>query len=205
MRVETLQLPKYTFFNIIIFPFSTLHAGRDAATPHRPRISPKSTAFSTLHAGRDAATAANKPSNIGDSDLSVPSMRVETLQPQYKAMAGGVDSTTFQYPPCGSRRCNARRGCIVAGMLNFQYPPCGSRRCNWSSQCSERRDLIFQYPPCGSRRCNALPESRDDCRAHLSVPSMRVETLQLSCTDRPYAQPQLSVPSMRVETLQQKQ
>src|SRR2546425_116937 len=84
--------------------FSSLDAGRDAATRlpyflHLDRMT-----FSTLHAGRDAATH--------KAEL--------TWQPNY----------LFQYPPCGSRRCN--------GWLKGDFGP----------------------------------------HTNLSVPSMRVETLQ---------------------------
>src|SRR6266516_1108137 len=61
--------------------FSTLHAGRVAATAHETRlISGDGETFSTLHAGRVAATL---------------------------GILCGLPSTgVFQYPPCGSSRCN---------------------------------------------------------------------------------------------------
>ncbi len=108
--------------------FSTLHAGRDAATPDFCALCPIRKTFSTLHAGRDAAT-------------------------------------------------HPEDACLCCG-INFQYPPCGSRRCN----CFHRRCLWRFY--------------------HLSVPSMRVETLQLALLLVSVNCSKLSVPSMRVETLQ---
>src|SRR6266487_3091582 len=86
-------------------------------------------AFSTLHAGRDAATRSDLLHAYLCSRLSVPSMRVETLQRNdgepyqsglfsFSTLHAGRDAATtrawrptttdndFQYPPCGSRRCN---------------------------------------------------------------------------------------------------
>src|SRR6266699_3433198 len=80
-------------------------------------------------------------------------MRVETLQ-LAEAILLSIESGHFQYPPCGSRRCNERDG--------------------------ERQEVEndFQYPPCGSRRCNDIAEAILLSVKQLSVPSMRVETLQ---------------------------
>src|SRR6266699_1057068 len=60
---------------------STLHAGRDAATPALiSRDDLVHGAFSTLHAGRDSATMLVIVPPVVFVFLSVPSMRVETLQ-----------------------------------------------------------------------------------------------------------------------------
>src|SRR6266699_2661111 len=61
----------------------------------------------------------------------------------------------FQYPPCGSSRCNPFVSTSSQLLIGFQYPPCGSSRCNTlSRQPGMLFYKSFQYPPCGSSRCN---------------------------------------------------
>src|SRR6266487_5491860 len=85
--------------------------------------------LSTLHAGRVAATSYGSPAT-------------EVV-------------TMYQYPPCGSSRCNFMSGFSVSTCLIFQYPPCGSSRCNFFVTPSPNIFIMFfQYPPCGSSRCN---------------------------------------------------
>src|SRR6266487_2108488 len=87
------------------------------------------------------------------SDLSVPSMRVETLQrPSRKS--GRLQCASFSTLHAGRDAATSEAAQVKFGAVHFQYPPCGSRRCNQS---------VFKVT-------QALP--------HLSVPSMRVETLQ---------------------------
>jgi len=64
----------------LLFSFSTLKAGRDAAASarlHEYALSEE--AFSTLKAGRDSAASAAIFYFVGGIILSVPSKRVETL------------------------------------------------------------------------------------------------------------------------------
>src|SRR5215472_4979316 len=60
--------------------------------------------FSTLQAGRDAATPLLFTCKLACEDLSVPSRRVETLQHDYRDRPSS-HQLHFQYPPGGSRRC----------------------------------------------------------------------------------------------------
>ncbi len=83
MRVETLQRCRQLWWRAPAETFSTLHAGRDAATLWNVGAARASGSFSTLHAGRDAATAEAEPAIPDEQTLSVPSMRVETLQPGF--------------------------------------------------------------------------------------------------------------------------
>src|SRR6266851_2138001 len=135
--------------------------------------------FSTLQAGRVAATCANRASALPPLQLSVPSKRVESLQ-RFVVYERSVDDGAFQYPPSGSSRCNRESvlqqhktiysfstlhagraaapyspGLPIAGEQCFQYPPSGSSRCNTTTRCpTETRNPFFQYPPSGSSRCN---------------------------------------------------
>ncbi len=148
--------------------------------------------FSTLHAGRVAAT--------------------NYLHMQHHLWVN------FQYPPCGSSRCNLPSPYLPYPKISFfQYPPCGSSRCNEYPPCGSSRcnseppdptrmvnpafstlhagrvaatmafagattaSLIFQYPPCGSSRCNPVLMIGPPSTTILSVPSMRVESLQPNC------------------------
>src|SRR6266567_7524933 len=65
--------------------------------------------FSTLHAGRVAATTGHHRPLSLDARLSVPSMRVESLQLRTNTQRQDLE-VDFQYPPCGSSRCNLSSG-----------------------------------------------------------------------------------------------
>src|SRR6266704_2775562 len=84
-------------------------------------------------------------------------MRVESLQ-HASWQKATISARVFQYPPCGSSRCNV--GLMrpePSTVPSFQYPPCGSSRCNTrATTTSHRLFRLFQYPPCGSSRCNAF-------------------------------------------------
>src|SRR6266567_1689988 len=80
-------------------------------------------------------------------------MRVESLQ-QPQAIIHTRRCGVFQYPPCGSSRCNDMVVLPARVYLFFQYPPCGSSRCNTYASGAPSWTWIFQYPPCGSSRCN---------------------------------------------------
>src|SRR6266699_2461350 len=85
MRVESLQQGRSSRGLLSRLTFSTLHAGRVAATPAGcPRRHPCLTSFSTLHAGRVAATTHIEQAIHQPIRLSVPSMRVESLQPGHE-------------------------------------------------------------------------------------------------------------------------
>src|SRR6266699_329674 len=139
-------------------------------------------------------------------------MRVETLQ-LAEAILLSIESGHFQYPPCGSRRCNERDGERQEVENDFQYPPCGSRRCNDIAEAillsvkqlsvpsmrvetlQRCRQLWWRAPPATFSTLHAGRDAatgvcgRLFCLAHaLSVPSMRVETLQLPCEGR-HAEP----------------
>src|SRR6266566_820880 len=109
--------------------------------------------FSTLHAGRVAATA-------------VPP--IHDRPPLF-----------FQYPPCGSSRCNARHRPGATGMTTLSVP---SMRVESLQRIGRDEDrpirILFQYPPCGSSRCNRKCPYEVKVAGKLSVPSMRVESLQ---------------------------
>ncbi len=98
----------------------------------------------------------------------------------------------FQYPPCGSSRCNdavlaqadagketfstLHAGRVAAtperirrslACKHFQYPPCGSSRCNHRRHdCCLGSRWSFQYPPCGSSRCNSEARMMQSQRVH---------------------------------------
>ncbi len=168
-----------------------------------PTAISRRSSFSTLHAGRVAATEHEHPAPGPGSRLSVPSMRVESLQPQQWSYTISFPDD-FQYPPCGSSRCNdEQRGRSRRSRSLFQYPPCGSSRCNITGASTACPTSSFQYPPCGSSRCNLWCPWQVGRISRLSVPSMRVESLQhdrtTACGSRSAG---LSVPSMRVESLQ---
>src|SRR6266852_5573848 len=66
-------------------------------------------------------------------------------------------------------------------MSLFPSPPSGSSRCNKSRiNQHQGRITIFQYPPSGSSRCNRLDIIIAGHVFVLSVPSKRVESLQLT-------------------------
>src|SRR6266851_2910366 len=162
--------------------------------PHQP--------FSTLQAVRVAATLAADHVRNRSIELSVPSKRVESLQPLGYGTQFAPDFD-FQYPPSGSSRCNrapilATRGTLSLSvpskrveslqptlliispinLMYFQYPPSGSSRCNNHDTCPARTYRVFQYPPSGSSRCNQHEFGEWLDRPNLSVPSKRVESLQ---------------------------
>ncbi len=137
-------------------PFSTLQAGRVAATTMNDARLARIESFSTLQAGRVAATNTSS--------------------------ANGWIGRIFQYPPSGSSRCNVGSGGRPARLLCFQYPPSGSSRCNDSTCHAGTRDIRdFQYPPSGSSRCNDDGSAAEWGPIPLSVPSKRVESLQQRC------------------------
>ncbi len=112
---------------------------------------------------------------------------------------------SFQYPPCGSSRCNTRATTTSHRLFRlFQYPPCGSSRCNHQMKSGEQQKAqVFQYPPCGSSRCNAF------WRAHIVGEDESFSTLHAGRVAATSLEPwrgilatTLSVPSMRVESLQ---
>src|SRR6266487_3928087 len=137
--------------------------------------------FSTLHAGRVAATKSSETRSRLDFALSVPSMRVESLQhPLLRAAL--PNAPRFQYPPCGSSRCNHQ---LKSGEQQkaqvFQYPPCGSSRCNafWRAHIVGE-DESFSTLHAGRVAATSLEPWRGILATTLSVPSMRVESLQRS-------------------------
>ncbi len=159
--------------------------------------------------------------------LSVPSMWVETLQPRgpggqqrrtrtFSTLHAGRDAATyfsirtvhrethFQYPPCGSRRCNeSQDGEGRCSFGTFSTLHAGrDAATSWPPRSPHKHEPIFQYPPCGSRRCNSQSIRFSTSSYSLSVPSMRVETLQPRTALGLVPRARLSVPSMRVETLQ---
>src|SRR6266566_2086165 len=183
-------------------------------------------AFSTLHAGRDAATRSDLLHAYLCSTLSVPSMRVETLQHGLNHQRHHRD---VSFSTLHAGRDAATAGFEFYSWMShlFQYPPCGSRRCNRRGGRRQPDQHAFQYPPCGSRRCNHAGLAANNDGQGLSVPSMRVETLQRISRSAQYTARRtfstlhagrdaatsprtvkaaavlaLSVPSMRVETLQ---
>src|SRR6266567_1427711 len=136
------------------------------------------------------------------SELSVPSMRVESLQ-HHANPADLAVNFVFQYPPCGSSRCNHNMlpGVRYSSRLSVPSMRVESlqhhHRCSPRSQSTsfstlhagrvaatavppihDRPPLFFQYPPCGSSRCNARHRPGATGMTTLSVPSMRVESLQ---------------------------
>src|SRR6266699_980772 len=111
-------------------------------------------------------------------------MRVESLQPA-KSLHPSLRDFHFQYPPCGSSRCNLIHELVPvihcrsfstlhAGRVAATLPELAEVECF---------PINFQYPPCGSSRCNRLSvRASSSCRC-LSVPSMRVESLQQRVAD----------------------
>src|SRR6266566_4200753 len=92
------------------------------------------TPFSTLQAGRVAATGSQERQHLHRLPLSVPSRRVESLQ-QRAGITSIAFPRLFQYPPGGSSRCNGGSILCTQNRVIFQYPPGGSSRYT-SSTCS---------------------------------------------------------------------
>ena len=109
----------------------------------------------------------------------------------------------FQYPPIGSRRCNASEVAdLDAASQSFSTLQSGRDAATNAHHVKVEALLNFQYPPIGSRRCNATPGASEWRLILLSVPSNRVETLQRYNRVLVLEMVRLSVPSNRVETLQ---
>src|SRR6266567_1714506 len=88
-------------------------------------------------------------------------------------------------------------------VIVFQYPPCGSSRCNPEARIeSDDTKKFFQYPPCGSSRCNKgkLEHKRNIDVSFSTLHAGRVAATRASVMAA--HSPCLSVPSMRVESLQ---
>ncbi len=118
------------------------------------------------------------PCPRSDRELSVPSMRVESLQ---RLRRGQEDRYGLPFSTLHAGRVAATPSAQIQSELVtcFQYPPCGSSRCNILQDIEWTLQRLFQYPPCGSSRCNKASFSRKCGEYRLSVPSMRVESLQL--------------------------
>src|SRR6266699_2422222 len=154
MRVESLQHHRRGLRNQWSEPFSTLHAGRVAATESCGHSHRRQRLFQYPPCGSSRCNMSLPRLCRSSPNLSVPSMRVESLQRHTAKLLCSV-LRVFQYPPCGSSRCNLRKPCI--------------HRCATST-----------FSTLHAGRVAATIAASYGCyhERDLSVPSMRVESLQ---------------------------
>ena len=135
--------------------FSTLSSGRTSATCTRACSRSVASSFSTLSSGRTSATSARK--------------------------CGGRFSSDFQYPLIGSNLCNFRALQLEKHPPEVTFSTLSSGRTSATEQrlLSQICEGGFQYPLIGSNLCNVALTCTKHMRFSLSVPSHRVEPLQL--------------------------
>ncbi len=143
--------------------FSTLQAGRVAATITRLPLSSLSSALSVPSRRVESLQPPSSMSRSSKPVLSVPSRRVESLQ-RYHPQGSGSSGTHFQYPPGGSSRCNIDVEAHELEVLNFQYPPGGSSRCN---PCATRNTTSVEdtFSTLQAGRVAATRDTQEVCRA----------------------------------------
>ncbi len=136
--------------------------------------------------------------------LSVPSKRVESLQ-QDISWLWHPYIPIFQYPPSGSSRCNKPTPCgFPHGFRSFQYPPSGSSRCNTSANGRRfTRCRTFSTLQAG-RVAATFPHGLLFLFQKFTFSTLQAGRVAATCPAQYQGMtiPLLSVPSKRVESLQ---
>ncbi len=137
-------------------PFSTLTSGRFAATVEGSTITASMDAFSTLTSGRFAATRQAQHYQDCQTQLSVPSHRVGSLQPSLY-QRGLVHHVAFSTLTSGRFAATVADESLLFDDSNFQYPHIGSVRCNPVITLDNQPQTILSVP---SHRVGSLQPRR---------------------------------------------
>ena len=166
-----------------ISTFSTLQAGRTSATNQLGSTTSTSYLFQYPPSGSNLCNYFLSVHDSASASLSVPSKRVEPLQPcpmtspcePYQLSVPSKRVEPLQPPHAVVRALKdmlsvpskrvepLQQNAIIdsgGGATYFQYPPSGSNLCNTEAMQRQAAHIHFQYPPSGSNLCNTVFRAR---------------------------------------------